>query len=560
MAAKFALLIGNQSFRHPSLVRLSAPQRDVRALAATLEDPKIADFKTELRLDVSLVDAKKAISWLFNARQPDDFVLFYYSGHGLKDTGGTFYLATTESDPQDPDPGSIDVTWFRQRMNACASLRQVLILDCCYSGSLIPQGMTGRASSVGPVLDERTFDPAGHGRFIMAATTADGSAFEQGGSSLYTRHLVEGLRTGGAAPSKERISISDLHDFVARRVAESTPSIMRPQLWVDATTNPEPLYIARNNNVRKSLDQKLVQDLWSDDSSVMELSVYRLGEIVKSDTNNLGHAARHALEERLAAGSTMTYEIGSSINSILHKDEPSKFQIQSRPSRLYYLLAAIAILSIIGFYFVKSSGYLGLAQAKFASAVSAITRQADLERVTKERDALAEERDALVIENGDLNVKNQAVNTKNSQLEKAIDDTSRELNSTKSNNLSAVQNLQSTIESLSQEISELKQRQITFDHDSKGRDLALNALQLLNLRVNGAGLGYEEYVVINNAFSGMGYGSCPTPDATNLPVQCLQAKVESVERDVGLGVNGQIDRLSLIKVLNAYVTWIEGQK
>lgn len=322
MSSKRALLIGNSSFRHEELTRLSAPSNDVRAFAELLEDPKIASFDhVDLKLDTSLVDAKKAIGDLFRNRDPDDLLLLYYSGHGLRDTNGTFYLALPETDPADPDPGSIDEHWLRRVIDDSASQRQIVILDCCHSGALIPANMTARDAASSPVLTEKTLDPTGHGRFIMTATTAEASAFEQDGRSLYTRHLVDALKTGGAAPDKEQISVNDLHTFVKRRVAEALPDAMRPQLWVDAQVDPKPLIVARNPKPRRRLDESLVKKLWSESAEQVELAIFRLREIAADQENDLADDARQVLSDRLEAADTLSFANGVRIQNILKPEQ-----------------------------------------------------------------------------------------------------------------------------------------------------------------------------------------------------------------------------------------------
>jgi formylglycine-generating enzyme required for sulfatase activity len=314
MPARCALLIGNSTFRHEELARLSAPANDVRELAALLENPAIGEFRTELKLDVGLVDARKAIKRLFEDRHPDDLVLFYYSGHGLLDARGRFYLAMTETDPADPDAGSIDETWLRGVFDESRSRRQVAILDCCHSGALIPGEPARKDASASPILTERTLDPSGHGRFIMAATTATTSAFEQEGRSLYTRHLVEGLKDGGAAPRSPEVTVFDLHAFVKRRVAETAPESMRPQLWQDARLNPDAqhLAIARNPRPRPKLPDEAITKLWSKDPEDVELASFRLMELAQPGAP-LAEDARRVLAERLNAADTLTYTLGARI-------------------------------------------------------------------------------------------------------------------------------------------------------------------------------------------------------------------------------------------------------
>lgn len=140
MARKIALLIANSDFRHRELARLSAPQTDVLSFENVLRNPKIGHFDiVQVKIDASLVDARRAIGALYRDSGPDDLVLFYYSGHGLRDLQGEFHLAMPETDPTDPAPGSIDEHWLRRTMDNSLSRRQIAIFDCCHSGAMIPR-------------------------------------------------------------------------------------------------------------------------------------------------------------------------------------------------------------------------------------------------------------------------------------------------------------------------------------------------------------------------------------------------------------------------------------
>ncbi len=318
MPSKHALLIANAAFRHSELQRLSAPPEDVQDLKAVLEDPEIAGFDTvELKMDASVVDVQRAIGRLFRDRRQDDLLLFYYSGHGLLSPDGEFYLAVTETDPEAPWAGSLDEHFLRREMDRSASHRQILILDCCHSGAMIPDGMTARNAGVAPKITKETFDPSGHGRFIMTATTAELMAFEQDGRSLYTRYVVEGLRTGAAAPDRDEITITDLHDYVRTRVVEDTAAPMRPQLWRDAQTNPAPLTIARNPRPRKPLPADIVDMLWGPDAHrAHSAAVILIGHLQGTD-NWLSAEAERVLRQRLEKTDDLSVLVADPIRAAL---------------------------------------------------------------------------------------------------------------------------------------------------------------------------------------------------------------------------------------------------
>ncbi|SEA44449.1 caspase family protein [Rubrimonas cliftonensis] len=292
MADKVALLIGNSVYEHARLARLSAPSADVIALREALGDKAIAGFETELLLNAGLDEARAAINRLFANRHPDDTVLLYYSGHGVRDAHGDLYLALPRTDPDDPSPMSLDADFIRKRMSRSGSRRQVLMLDCCHSGAFQPGAKSGGSD----LLVRTDFDPGGHGRFVLAASGAEESAFEVDGRSIFTRHVVDALKNGEAAAEREFITINDLHRYVARRAPDDNPA-MRPRLWVDDQTTA--LILARNPNPRRPLPADAVAALWESDLYGALGAAARLWDMAEADPRMAADVSRQ-FEQRLA--------------------------------------------------------------------------------------------------------------------------------------------------------------------------------------------------------------------------------------------------------------------
>ena len=79
-------------------------------------------------------------------------------------------------------------------MEDCNSERQVLILDCCYSG-------TSTKGTKGAVDVDSAFLGSGYGNLILTATNAVQEALEanqiiaDAQYSLFTHYLIEGLKS-----------------------------------------------------------------------------------------------------------------------------------------------------------------------------------------------------------------------------------------------------------------------------------------------------------------------------------------------------------------------------
>lgn len=311
---RYALLIGNSEFADPNLARLSAPENDVIALKGVLENEAIAGFETTLVLNAGLVEVQNAVARLLLDRSPDDLILLYYTGHGLRDDHGGLYLALPHTVADVPHATSLDADFVRKVMSQSYSRRQVLILDCCHSGAIVAGSMTAMDAQHAPQLNRTDFDPGGQGRFVLAASAANESAFEVDGRSIFTRHLVEALKTGEAAPDKQKVTINDLHAHLCRRVAEDRAP-MQPRLWVDEQT--EPLVIARNPNPRKPLPPELVEMLWEYDAPRAHSAAVRLIEICDGDDPQLSADAERVLRQRLEKSDDLLVLVAKPIEDAL---------------------------------------------------------------------------------------------------------------------------------------------------------------------------------------------------------------------------------------------------
>ena len=231
--AKVALLIGVSEYE-PGLNALPAAVHDVEAMRRVLRNSEMGGFADE---DITVLKnpepqkVRNAIYNLFANRKRDDLVLFYFSGHGIKDERGKLYLSTRATRKQNGKlvkPSSIPASVLHESINDSRSQRQVIILDCCFSGA-IATGMT--AKDDGSIdLQEHL---GGRGRAILTSSSSTQYSFEQEGSelSIYTRYLVEGINTGAADTDGDgQISIDELHEYASNKVQEASPA-MTPKFY-----------------------------------------------------------------------------------------------------------------------------------------------------------------------------------------------------------------------------------------------------------------------------------------------------------------------------------------
>jgi TonB family protein len=228
VSARFALIIGNKEYDDPVLRGLRAPEYDVNDLATLLEDTQIGGFQVARLLDRSFAEVRSAVSDFLTDRQPDDTLLIYFSGHGIKSRSGTVYLAVRDTRQKSPAALGIDAHFLRTEMQQCYCQRQILILDCCYSGAFAKLGDKGANDTVDTKSE---FMGGGFGQVVITATNAVQVGIEAdrvvGDSkySLFTHYLIEGLRTGEADGAGNAGGVADgvitdaeLYEYAYQRV------------------------------------------------------------------------------------------------------------------------------------------------------------------------------------------------------------------------------------------------------------------------------------------------------------------------------------------------------
>lgn len=231
--AKIALLIGVSEYEL-GLNPLPSAVKDVEAMQRVLVNPEMGGFaeaNIEVLRNPQRQDIEDAIFNLFHNRQKDDLLLFYFSGHGIKDERGKLYLSSCGTKKQNGKlvtPSAVAASVLHENMNDSRSQRIVIILDCCFSGA-IAQGMSVKDDGSVNVQEQL----GGKGRAILTSSTSTQYSFEQEGSelSIYTRYLVEGIEKGAADKDGDGwISVDELHEYTSSKVQEAAPA-MTPKFY-----------------------------------------------------------------------------------------------------------------------------------------------------------------------------------------------------------------------------------------------------------------------------------------------------------------------------------------
>ncbi|MBW4657861.1 MAG: caspase family protein [Drouetiella hepatica Uher 2000/2452] len=172
-----------------------------------------------------------SLKQITSAAQPQDTVLFYFSGHGvIEQTTQQAVLCLSDTQNDSLLTTGLKMQELLQLLEGCAARHQLLWLDACHSGSLVLRGARG--------MDEPTaigsFEPtvqlvkvlrtrAAQSRGFYALLSCDEGQrsweFPELGHGVFTYYLIQGLR-GDAADAQGVIEADALYRYVYRQTVE----------------------------------------------------------------------------------------------------------------------------------------------------------------------------------------------------------------------------------------------------------------------------------------------------------------------------------------------------
>lgn len=226
----FALLVGVSEYESPRLNKLPAVENDVQQMMRVLLHPEMCGFKKEnvqLLLNPDLQTMREAINNLFEQRIKDDLVLLYLAGHGLNNQdSGDLYFATSKTKEDAIWATAVEAHYVHEVMNRSRSRRQVVILDCCYSGAFSNRMLARSPEDINVKVNIKQY-LGGEGRAVLTSSTSLQPTLD----GIYTSYLVKGIETGAADENGDgSISIGELHNYTKSQVQTYAPS-MEPEIY-----------------------------------------------------------------------------------------------------------------------------------------------------------------------------------------------------------------------------------------------------------------------------------------------------------------------------------------
>ncbi|MGX6603449.1 caspase, EACC1-associated type [Micromonosporaceae bacterium Da 78-11] len=214
---RHALVVATSTYTDPDLEGLRAPVRDADDMIEVLGDPQLGGFTVTPVINEPEHDIRYRIEDFLAQRRPGDLALVYLSCHGVLNSRDQLHFAAVNTRRNRLGATAIAAAWLHDRLEECDARRQVLILDCCFSGAF-----AGTKAAADLDLERRLLG-AGRGRDLLTASRGSEYSFEgeplpggEGARSMFTAALVDGIRSGAADVNNDGlISVEDAFHHAA---------------------------------------------------------------------------------------------------------------------------------------------------------------------------------------------------------------------------------------------------------------------------------------------------------------------------------------------------------
>ncbi len=352
----YAVLIGNSQFLpEADLKPLTSPTKDVEGLAMTLKIEEGGLFEKVITLvNQSTRDTLRSINHIFKNAGKNDLILLYYSGHGLPNNkNNDLYLATADTEVELLESTALSFDQLYKWIAQSYCKKVVIILDCCYSGTA-GQVFKGDLSS-----QLQTFNDKVMGTCLMTAASNDQVALDnsEGGYSLFTKHLINGLRGEAARDDSGLVTQGELFHYVREKVSSDNPSQIPKRFLKDE--NGEIVLAKSDHDSRRERAKKLVPffyDLTKEDKISHEILTKTLN-ILRMSTKNLSEHDRSRdilISECFSTCNTVAFireweKLGEieTPNHVIEKENPIEEPKGQTMLRRLMILAVVSFVSFI---------------------------------------------------------------------------------------------------------------------------------------------------------------------------------------------------------------------
>lgn len=229
--ARHLIAIGIDNYTNPELSNLRFATHDAREAFSVFTDPNLGQFEADistLLINPTKEEVERELEErIVNASDEDTF-LVYFAGHGRLSQDYTLFLCAANTNPSLLISTAICVDNLQKLLGWSRCLRNIILLDCCYSGAVGGSFRHRGTESPNNSLESLS----GRGKIIISGSGAWEPSREDDkiGHGVFTHYLLSGIRTGIADNDGDGlISCNDIFNYTYEEVTKNSPQ--EPSLW-----------------------------------------------------------------------------------------------------------------------------------------------------------------------------------------------------------------------------------------------------------------------------------------------------------------------------------------
>lgn len=223
----WAIIVGVAIYNH--MPSLNYTDDDAYKMYAFLRSPEgggVPDEQMKVLVDEGATrkNIMKNMTMLFEKADSNDVILFYFSGHGLKNA----FL------PMDFDGylNKVKHSEIKEIFKNCKAKYKLCIADACHAG-----GLTGAKdiTTSGSTYYYEAFKGTKGGTAFMLSSKAEEISIENAGlrQGIFTHFLIKGLKGNADHDDNQLITIREVYDYVKVNVKFYTSNYQNPVLYGD---------------------------------------------------------------------------------------------------------------------------------------------------------------------------------------------------------------------------------------------------------------------------------------------------------------------------------------
>ncbi|MCR3752678.1 caspase family protein [Lentzea californiensis] len=240
MSSLRVMSLGFNWHRKDTERRLQFAEADAVAVAEGISTQKLHHLQhVELITNSrSSLEIEQTIKQQISASEMSDSLLFYFAGHGMLEevsaTEQALFLVCKDTDIGDVTNTALDLARLIQMFEDARSATALIVLDCCFSGSLGGRSILGprylrRLQTGRPFRRKRIPTPVGAGKSVLSACGAHQEAAEN--SSLGHGVFTHSFLTAITSKTSSSMSVAAVYSQVQESVLRRTDGKQCPSLY-----------------------------------------------------------------------------------------------------------------------------------------------------------------------------------------------------------------------------------------------------------------------------------------------------------------------------------------